>query len=51
MVPEFKAKLDDVTVPEHDDATFTCKLNDEELEVDWYFKDKKVSGPKINFRV
>lgn len=43
LVPEFKIKLNDVTVPEHKDATFACKLNDDEVELDWYFKGNKVN--------
>ena len=34
--------MNDVTIPEHKDAAFTCKLNDDEVNLDWFINDKKV---------
>ena len=48
LVPEFKIKLNDVTVPERKDATFKCKLNDDEVPLDWYFKGNKVRYANLN---
>ena len=40
MPKEFTVNLEDKVVTEDTDATFTCKVNDEDLEVNWLIDEK-----------
>ena len=51
IVPEFVIPLNDVSVVEHTEATFTTKLNDAELEVTWFIKDKEVKPDKKKYSI
>ena len=51
VVPEFTGTLEDVTVPEHKDATMICELNESFLDVTWYHKDKPIKKSTDKYKL
>lgn len=51
MPAEFILKLEDAKVEQNQDATFTCKVNKEDVEVNWLIDNKEVpDSPKYDVK-